>query len=175
MAGNLVTLAGRQPSPARGLPPAVVARLPAAVAAALVVGPFAPEYPSGADLALPLVMITLPATLARADVSAALDVANRACVPAGPSAALLATARLRVGTRQRPMAREDETLQLALYGEKLARYPADAVAAACEAWLEASPFWPSVSEILQACERAMQPRRELVLALTLKLREMGDA
>ena len=64
---------------------------------------------------------------------------------------------------------------LTVYGEKLGKYPVDAVAAACEAWLDASPFWPSVSEILQACERAMQPRRELVLALTLKLREMGDA
>lgn len=152
-------------------------RLPASVAAALTVVPFTPQFATGADdgLALPLVSIRLPAGLARRDLAAGLEHARRACAPAGPAEALLATARLRVATRQRAMAAEDEALMLAVYGEKLGRYPADAVAAACEAWLEASPFWPSVAEILRACERAMQPRRELVLALTVALREAGDA
>jgi hypothetical protein len=65
----------------------------------------------------------------------------------------------------------DERLAMAVYSEKLAQYPADAVAAAGEKWMEISPFWPSVSEILRMCEWAMQPRRELVRVIEAALRD----
>ncbi len=99
------------------------------------------------------------------DLQQALEVAYLSLRPSGPADCLTATARLRAVARQRPSVEADEALSLTVYAEKLAKYPDDAVAMACEKWLETSPFWPAVSEILQACEWAMQRRRALAQML----------
>ncbi len=91
--------------------------------------------------------------------------------PGDPADCLMATARLRAVARQQPVITSDERLALAVYGEKLAKYPVDAVAMACEKWLELSPFWPSISELLKMCEWAMAPRRALALEILIKLPE----
>lgn len=109
------------------------------------------------------------------DLERAVSVARAALEPSQGSDCLAATLRLQAVARRRSTIAEDEELSLVVYADKLARYPADAVAAACERWLETSPFWPSVSELLQACEWAMQPRRELVQALTKALQRHADA
>jgi hypothetical protein len=108
---------------------------------------------------------------ARADLEKALVVAKDACRSGGPADCLEATARLSAVARRQPTVTSDEELALAVYAEKLAKYPVDAVAAACEKWMEISPFWPSVSEILKMCEWTMQPRRELVRVIEAALRE----
>jgi len=160
---------------AHRLPASLAYSLPASVASALTFRTLSPEYETNPPLGLDLVALSLAGGLPRADAETALSVAQCSLQPSGPADCLEATARLRAVARQRAVITSDERLSLAVYGDKLAKYPADAVAMACERWLEISPFWPAVSELLRMVEWAMQPRRELVLALTLKLREMGDA
>ena len=152
---------------AHRLPATIARNLPPTVAAALSFGTMATEDAAGMDL----VTIAIDGAVSRADLATALDLAERSLKPSGPADCLTATARLRAVARQRAVITSDERLALAIYAEKLARYPADAVALACERWLETSPFWPAVSELLRMVEWACQPRRELVLALTRKMQE----
>lgn len=144
------------------------AGLPASVAAIVRWHESVPDY---SPLGWPTVHIRSFAdsndvvALGRVDIERAIAVVEQSLAGDGPAPCLTATARLRAVARQRPTVEADEELALAIYAEKLAKYPADAVARACEKWLETSPFWPSVSEILQACEWAMQPRRALLAKL----------
>jgi hypothetical protein len=133
----------------------------------------AAEYEAQPPLGMDLVGMSIDGAVSAEDLSTALDLAEQSLKPSGPADCLMATARLRAVARQRPVITSDEKLSLAVYAEKLAKYPADAVAMASEKWFELSPFWPAVSELLRACEWAVQPRRELVLAVTRKLREDG--
>jgi hypothetical protein len=160
---------------AHRLPASIARNLPASVAAALACRTMAAEYDQHPPLGLDLVVMSIEGAVSRGDLSTALALAEQSLKPSGPADCLMATARLRAVASHRPVITSDEKLSLAIYGEKLARFPADAVALACERWLEQSPFWPAVSELLRLCEWACQPRRELVLALTLKMREAPDA
>jgi hypothetical protein len=152
---------------AHGLPATIARNLPPAVAAALSFSTMAAENAAGGDL----VTIAIDGTVSRADLATALDLAEQSLKPSGPADCLTATARLRAVARQRPVITTDEKLAIAIYGEQLAKFPADAVALACERWVQTSPFWPAVSELLQMVERVLQPRRELALALTRKIAE----
>lgn len=156
---------------AHGLPASIARNLPPAVASALSFGALPAEYGGGN----PLVTIAIEGNVSRADLARALALAEQSLSPSGAADCLTATARLRAVARQRPVITSDERLALFVYGEKLSRYPADAVALACERWLETSPWWPGISELLQMVEWACQPRRELVLALTRKIAEASHA
>jgi hypothetical protein len=155
---------------AHRLPASLARNLPPAVAAALSFGTMAAEDAAGGDL----VTIAIGGAVSRADLATALDLAEQSLKPSGPADCLLATARLRAVARHRPTITADEKLALVVYAEKLGRYPADAVAMACERWFETSPFWPAVSELLRMVEWALQPRRELALALTRKMQEAAE-
>lgn len=157
------------------LPPGIARNLPPAIAAALTFRTMAAEYETDPPLGLALVGISVAGAVSRADLATALDLAEQSLRPSGGADCLMATARLRAVARQRPVITSDERLALAVYGEKLAKYPADAVAMACEKWLETSPWWPAISELLRLCEWALQPRRELSLALTRKIAEAARA
>lgn len=113
----------------------------------------------------------------RQDLERALGIARDLLQPSKPSECLAATVRLQAVARRQPSIADDEKLALSIYAEKLAKYPASAVEMACEKWLETSPFWPSVSELLEACEWAMTPRRTLAfeIAKALRSREAADA
>jgi hypothetical protein len=179
MSGNSITRASASPVSvgavrkieAHRLPASVARNLPASVAAALSFRAMAPEYETQPALGLDLVSITITGGLSGNDLAAALVVVEQSLKPSGPADCLQATARLRAVARMRPTITSDERLALAVYGDRLAKYPADAVALACEKWIETSPFWPGVSELLRMVEWALQPRRELVLALARAQRE----
>jgi hypothetical protein len=152
-----------------GLPPSIAHNLPASVAAALTLRKHSPEYETQPVAGLDYVAIDLGEVASRDDLAHALAVTQAAMKPGNPADCLMATARLRAVARQRATITSDEKLALAVYAEKLAKYPPDVVAMACERWLELSPFWPSVSELLRMCDWAMQPRRALALELQRRL------
>jgi hypothetical protein len=141
------------------------------VAAALTFRRGAPEYETQPVAGLDFVSVHLGEVSSREDLKLAYGAAREVMKPGNPADCLMATARLRAVARQRPVITSDEKLALAVYAEKLARYPVDAVALACERWLELSPFWPSISELLKMCEWAMAPRRALALEILRKLPE----
>lgn len=168
---SMVSLGIARRIEAHRLPASLTRNLPASVAAALSLRTLAPEYETHPPLDLDLVSMSVDGVVSRDDLAAALEMAEQSLTPSGPADCLAATARLRAVARQRPVITSDERLALAVYAERLAKYPADAVAMACEKWFELSPFWPAISELLRMCEWALQPRRELVMALTRKMRE----
>jgi hypothetical protein len=146
------------------------ARLPASVARALILRTVTPDYetqPPG----LRVVSLRIEGEIPQEDLTRALEATREAMRPGKPSDCLQATARLRAVARMRPTITDDERLALIVYSEKLSAFPADVVAMASEQWLEMSPFWPSVSELLRMCEWAIQPRRALALELMRKLPE----
>lgn len=154
---------------AYGLPAVHAARLPARVVAALRWSSSVPEFESEPKLGLPRVSASFALLPDRADLEDALPIAQAACATGSPTACLTATARLAAVAVTRPTAQTDHKLAMAVYAEKLAQYPADVVAQACEVWMGRSPFWPAVSEILKVCEWVMQPRRELVRMIEFSL------
>jgi hypothetical protein len=170
--GAVVSRARAQQIEQFGLPASLAYSLPASVAEVLSFRRVTPEYQTDPLPDLQCVSVSLGEVASPEDLAlayaAARDVADE---QGNPADSLLATARLRAVARMRPTITTDEKLSLAVYAEKLAKYPADAVARACEKWLELSPFWPSVSELLKMCEWAMQPRRALALELLRKLPE----
>jgi hypothetical protein len=153
------------------LPPVFVRNLPESVARRIRWTSGAAQFESEPRLGLPFVSVDFAELPRKPDLEAALETVRTAMAPGGPADCLQALARLRAVSRKQPTMMTDERLAMAVYSEKLAQYPADAVAAAGEKWMEISPFWPSVSEILKMCEWAMQPRRELVRVLESALRD----
>jgi hypothetical protein len=156
----------------RWLPPELVRELPPSVILSMRFKAFVPEFTTGAALP-PMMSISLASAPSEADASLSLAAVERSMAGCFEDEAIGATARMRVATKQRPMDKGDELLMLTVYGEKLAQYPADAIAIACEKWLETSPWWPAIAEILPYCESAMQPRRSLRLELVRALAQMG--
>jgi hypothetical protein len=151
-----------------GLPAAFAASLPRSIATALTFRPYTPEFDADQLLGLNMMEIRFNPTAAapsQEDLAAGLRVVEASLKAGGPEACLAATMRMRVSTRQQQTVAQDAKLMLIVYAEKLANYPADAVAAACEKWLETSPWWPAIAEILPYCEWAMQPRRVLRVEL----------
>jgi hypothetical protein len=157
-----------------GIPAHYATSIPASVANALRFRPWSPQYASepsfGAGVSIELDGDLLPIE----DLHAARVVAIAGIKPGLMSSCLQATVRLKAVAVRRPTVESDEKLAMVVYAEKLGRYPADAVAQACEMWIERSPFWPSVSEILKACEHVMRPRRELMMVVDRALQERLD-
>lgn len=145
-----------------GVPAVHAAKLPAPVVSALRWSSSVPEFESEPKLGLPRVSARFLQLPDRAELEDALPAARAACTAGTQAACLKATARLAAVAVTRPTAQTDQKLAMAVYAEKLASYPPDVVAQACEVWMGRSPFWPAVSEILKVCEWVMQPRRELV-------------
>jgi hypothetical protein len=169
--GAVVSRSKAQQLERHGLPAALAYSLPASIAEALSFRKVSPEYETAPVAGLEYVRVELGGDVPAHDLALALEGAREAMRPGLPSDCLLATARLRAVARHRPTITSDEKLALSVYASKLARYPADAVAAACERWLELSPYWPSISELLKMCEWAMAPRRALALELHRKMPE----
>jgi hypothetical protein len=170
--GAAVSLSRAQQLEGHGLPTSLAYSLPASVADALSFRRVTPEYQTEPLPGLQCVVVDVGEVASADDLALAHAMARDAVNEQGnPADSLLATARLRAVARQRPTITADEKMALAVYAEKLAKYPAEVVAMACEKWLESSPFWPSVAELLKACEWAAQPRRALALALFCKLPE----
>lgn len=150
-----------------GIPESASSRLPRPIAYALLCHREAPQFLSERGLALPIATFgfddAMPQT--RQDLEAALAVAQDGLERGGPADCLMAMSTMRACTRQRQTLLIDEQLMLATYAEKFAKYPAHVVARACDKWMETSPFWPAISELLPYCDWALQTSSALVFAL----------
>jgi hypothetical protein len=59
----------------------------------------------------------------------------------------------------------DVELMAGAYTERLARYPADVVTAACDAWADREQFWPAWAELKAECDKRMRGRLQIRAAL----------
>jgi hypothetical protein len=103
---------------------------------------------------------TTPAEIdsARANLSALLQ-------PASIDMASKKLMELRAVTVHRARDGIDVELMATAYTQRLARYPADVVAAACDAWADREEFWPSWAELKAECDKRMRGRLALKRAL----------
>jgi hypothetical protein len=87
------------------------------------------------------------------------------CDPCEHRFAAQKLAELRVLTAHRARDGVDTELMATAYTQRLATYPADIVAAACDAWTNANQFWPTWSELKNECDKRMSGRKQLRDAL----------
>lgn len=85
--------------------------------------------------------------------------------PAPADMAAVKLAELRAVTVHRARDGIDVELMATAYTQRLARYPADVVAAACDAWADREEFWPSWAELKAECDKRMRGRLALKRAL----------
>lgn len=85
--------------------------------------------------------------------------------PAPADMAATKLAELRAVTVHRARDGIDVELLATAYTQRLARYPADVVAAACDAWADREEFWPSWAELKAECDKRMRGRLALKRAL----------
>jgi hypothetical protein len=104
------------------------------------------------------------------DLRQALDVALKACEPAGPANAYRALMPLRAVAKQRAEAEIDAKLAREVYARELAPYPSDIIAEAARLILRRSVWWPHPSELLHEIDNLMAPRRRLVRGLERVIR-----
>lgn len=94
----------------------------------------------------------------RADLQAAMIAVDVLCQPCQPSLAAGKLTELRMLTAHRSRDGDDAELMAAAYTQRLAQYPPDVVAAACDGWADGDNFWPTWAELKGACERRMRGR-----------------
>ena len=109
------------------------------------------------------------------DLRRALEVARRACRPAGPTDAYAALMPLLSVAARRAEAEIDAKLRRDVYATELGDYPTSGVAEAARRIMRRSPYWPHVSELISEVERVMAPRRQLVRALERAVAEADAA
>jgi hypothetical protein len=167
---DLVTKAyGTQVAP-RGSIEELVRNLPASVAAALrwtshnLIPDRGPVLPV-------LVDATISSRPPKSDLIAARTAAEIALLPSTPEDCVDAMTELWIVARRKSTSADDGELTLAIYAKALVEFPAGVVEQACAKWLRSSPFWPSVSELLEACRNERKPRQLLLLAIKLALRD----
>lgn len=98
-------------------------------------------------------------------VQTALAAIEATCAPCEPTAAAKKLTELRLLTVQRSKGEADLKLIAAAYTPRLAQYPADVVAAACDAWANREEFWPSWAELKAECDKRMRGRIQIRDAL----------
>lgn len=101
----------------------------------------------------------------REDLGAYLQHMEALCQPADPGLAASKLTELRVLTAHRARDGDDIELMAAAYTHRLAQYPPDVVAAACDAWADGDNFWPTWAELKGACDRRMRGRTQIRDAL----------
>lgn len=87
------------------------------------------------------------------------------CAPAGSTFAAKKLAELRALTAHRARDGVDVDVMATAYTQRLAEYPVDVVANACDSWANANQFWPAWAELKDACDRKMKGRKQLRDAL----------
>ena len=87
------------------------------------------------------------------------------CEPSGSVFAAKKLAELRALTVHRARDGVDVDVMATAYTQRLAEYPADVVADACDSWANANQFWPAWAELKDACDRKMRGRKQLRDAL----------
>lgn len=87
------------------------------------------------------------------------------CEPCSPTLAALKLSELRVLTAHKAKDAKEVELLGAAYVSRLSAYPSDVIIAACDAWANANPFWPTWAELKNECDKRMSRRKQLRDAL----------
>ena len=95
----------------------------------------------------------------------ARNIVQASLAPAPDAVIVKALAELSMLTKARDGGAEAEETRIALYAQKLAEYPADAVVAVCREWANKETFWPSWAELYARLEARIEPRRMMLEAL----------
>lgn len=99
------------------------------------------------------------------DVAAARDLLQAVNAPCPKEIAVTAITTLRARTKARSDQQQDQDTMLAIYASDVMEYPADIVVEACRSIGRSQVFFPSVSEIIDACEWRVRERRLLLRAI----------
>lgn len=86
---------------------------------------------------------------------------ERLCAPAGTDLASKKLTELRALTAHRAKDDGDMVLTAVAYTQRLAQYPADVVAAACDGWADREQWWPSWAELKAECDKRMRGRLQI--------------
>lgn len=86
---------------------------------------------------------------------------ERLCEPAGTDIATQKLTELRRLTAHRAQGDNDMVLTAVAYTQRLAQYPADVVAAACDGWADREQWWPSWAELKAECDKRMRGRLQI--------------
>lgn len=86
---------------------------------------------------------------------------ERLCEPAGTDLATQKLTELRALTAHRAKGDNDMVLTAVAYTQRLAQYPADVVAAACDGWADREQWWPSWAELKAEADKRMRGRLQI--------------
>lgn len=109
--------------------------------------------------------VKLKSWVPRQDLEQAARMVEASLRPGGFEANMSATKTLLAVARQRSVDPKDARATMEVYGTQIAGFPTDAVEAACDKWMRRSPFWPALSELIEAIEYELRPRRAVLAAL----------
>ncbi len=103
--------------------------------------------------------MTAAATVSSKDHAAAMRDLRSICLPSHSGIAEQELTRMRALTKMR----DDETAAMTAVAmlDELTAYPDDIIAYVCRRWTRENKFFPTWSELYDACERLMTPRRTL--------------
>jgi hypothetical protein len=99
------------------------------------------------------------------DYAGAIAAVKMAMTPASRPALEQALAVLEVSTKRSREGAGAAKLGLAVFANALFRYPADVALSVLAGMSETLTFAPALSEVLNACDNAVAPRRELLASL----------
>lgn len=116
------------------------------------------------EAAYPREVVILPDTPV-ADVDAARAQLGELMAPAPSKFVATKLAELRSLTAHRARPGDDVEMMATAFTARLAKYPADVVAAACDAWADREEWWPSWAELKAECDKRMRGRLALAAAL----------
>jgi hypothetical protein len=109
--------------------------------------------------------VRVRAGASRADLEQRLGEVERVCMPCGANFAAKKLAELRALTAHRARDGIDVDVMATAYTVRLSEYPTDVVNAACDAWTNANPFWPTWAELKDECDKRMRGRKQIRDAL----------
>ena len=104
----------------------------------------------------------------------ALTSVDALLMPAPRNAIRKALARLKISTKARAQDGDDQTLEQAVYLDEIAGYPHDIIDEACRDWARREIFWPSVSELVEECNKLVRWRRVTRRALERAVIETAE-
>ena len=82
-------------------------------------------------------------------------------------------ARLKVLTVARATGQDDLVAQIAIYAEELTEYPIDVVRESCRWWAAREKWFPSWTELRDACEERVMKRRAILTGLRRYFERVG--
>ena len=160
-AGAMQTTAERQPEVARvfGLPPSATSL--ARSLGRLISWQDASIYSGDEFAGVSIKNVAVRPGFDLAEVQRHAAAVERLCEPAGTDLATQKLTELRALTAHRAKGDGDMVLTAVAYTQRLAQYPADVVAAACDGWADREQWWPSWAELKAEADKRMRGRLQI--------------